>query len=131
MRVRSAHRAGPSVPPPIRHSLGAGAAALLTMMLRCVGLHYQRSAALPCMPCHSARWHGRLRRHAVDSDPQSRFNTFPGVHLCREVGGPFAEARCVAVACPSCMTLELAQSCDAYVVSGHILLCFSGEHCQQ
>lgn len=38
--------------------------------------------------------------------------------LCREVGGPFAEARCVAVACPSCMTLELAQSCGEYVVSG-------------
>ncbi|KAI7845939.1 hypothetical protein COHA_000485 [Chlorella ohadii] len=52
----------------VGHSLGAGAAALLTMMLR-------------------------------------------------EVGGPFAEARCVAVACPSCMTLELAQSCDAYVTS--------------
>lgn len=29
----------------------------------------------------------------------------------------FSDARCVAVACPACMTLELAQSCEGYVTS--------------
>lgn len=29
----------------------------------------------------------------------------------------FSDARCVAVACPACMTLELAQSCAGYVTS--------------
>ena len=29
----------------------------------------------------------------------------------------FADATCVAVACPACMTLQLAQSCSSYVTS--------------
>ncbi len=29
----------------------------------------------------------------------------------------FADATCVAVACPACMTLQLAQSCSTYVTS--------------
>ena len=50
----------------IGHSLGGGAAAMLTMMLR-------------------------------------------------EQGGLFEEAQCLAIACPACMTLELAESCKGYV----------------
>jgi hypothetical protein len=52
----------------VGHSLGAGTAAMLTMMLR-------------------------------------------------ERGGAFAGARCVAIACPACMTLELARSCAGYVTT--------------
>ncbi|KAL6784898.1 hypothetical protein ACKKBG_A01585 [Auxenochlorella protothecoides x Auxenochlorella symbiontica] len=37
--------------------------------------------------------------------------------MLRERGGAFAEARCIAVACPACMTLELARSCAAYVTT--------------
>ncbi|PSC74205.1 lipase class 3 family isoform B [Micractinium conductrix] len=37
--------------------------------------------------------------------------------MLREAGGPFADVTCVAVACPSCMTLELAQSCSDYVTT--------------
>ena len=37
--------------------------------------------------------------------------------MLKEAGGPFAGVRCVAIACPSCMTLELAQSCGGYVTS--------------
>ena len=29
----------------------------------------------------------------------------------------FADVTCLAIACPSCMTLELARSCTAYVTS--------------
>jgi hypothetical protein len=50
------------------HSLGGGAAAMLTMMLR-------------------------------------------------EQQGAVAGATCLAIACPACMTLELARSCDGYVTS--------------
>lgn len=49
----------------IGHSLGGGAAAMLTMMLR-------------------------------------------------EQGGLFENAQCIAIACPACMTLELAESCKGY-----------------
>jgi hypothetical protein len=52
----------------IGHSLGGGAAAMLTMMLR-------------------------------------------------EQGGVFERASCIAIACPACMTLELAESCKEYVTS--------------
>ena len=52
----------------IGHSLGGGAAAILTMMLR-------------------------------------------------EQGGVFQDARCLAIACPACMTMELAESCKGYVTS--------------
>jgi len=37
--------------------------------------------------------------------------------MLREQGGPFAEAQCVAIACPACMTLELAKSCAGYVTT--------------
>ncbi|EFN53573.1 hypothetical protein CHLNCDRAFT_136751 [Chlorella variabilis] len=37
--------------------------------------------------------------------------------MLREAGGPFAGVTCIAVACPSCMTLELAQSCSDYVTT--------------
>lgn len=37
--------------------------------------------------------------------------------MLREVGAPFAETTCVAIACPSCMTLELATSCKPYVTT--------------
>ena len=37
--------------------------------------------------------------------------------MLREKGGPFAGATCLALACPSCMTLELARSCGDYVTS--------------
>lgn len=37
--------------------------------------------------------------------------------MLREAGGPFAGVTCIAVACPSCMTLELAQSCADYVTT--------------
>lgn len=43
----------------------------------------------------------------------------------REVGGVFAEATCLAIACPACMTLELAQSCASYVttiINGHDMI---------
>ena len=52
----------------IGHSLGGGAAAMLTMMLR-------------------------------------------------EQGGVFQDAHCLAIACPACMTMELAESCKGYVTS--------------
>ena len=29
----------------------------------------------------------------------------------------FAEVTCLAIACPSCMTLELARSCSSYVTT--------------
>jgi surfactin synthase thioesterase subunit len=38
--------------------------------------------------------------------------------MLREAGGPFVGVTCTAIACPSCMTLELAQSCADYVVRG-------------
>lgn len=38
--------------------------------------------------------------------------------MLKEAGGPFAGVRCVAIACPSCMTLELSESCKEYVVRG-------------
>lgn len=37
--------------------------------------------------------------------------------MLRERGGPFAGATCLALACPSCMTLELARSCADYVTT--------------
>jgi pimeloyl-ACP methyl ester carboxylesterase len=37
--------------------------------------------------------------------------------MLREQGGLFAEASCIAVACPACMTLELAKSCSGYVTT--------------
>ena len=67
--MAAALEANPHLAPRVvGHSLGAGTAALLTMMLR-------------------------------------------------ERGGVFAETRCVAVACPACMTLELARSCAGYVTT--------------
>ena len=37
--------------------------------------------------------------------------------MLRETGGIFAEATCIAVACPACMTLDLAKSCSGYVTT--------------
>lgn len=37
--------------------------------------------------------------------------------MLRESGGPFAEVTCTAIACPACMTLELAKSCAGYVTT--------------
>lgn len=37
--------------------------------------------------------------------------------MLREAVPELASARCYAIACPSCMTLELAQSCREYVTS--------------
>jgi len=41
------------------------------------------------------------------------------VPLCRlrDVAAEFADATCLAMACPACMTLELAQSCSGYVTT--------------
>ena len=35
----------------------------------------------------------------------------------RDAAPEFAEATCLAVACPACMTLELARSCSGYVTT--------------
>ncbi len=37
--------------------------------------------------------------------------------MLRETVPECADARCYAVACPACMTLELADSCKDYVTS--------------
>jgi len=37
--------------------------------------------------------------------------------MLREQGGKFGEAECIAIACPACMTLELAESCKNYVTT--------------
>ncbi len=37
--------------------------------------------------------------------------------MLRESGGIFADATCTAIACPACMTLELAKSCSGYVTT--------------
>lgn len=120
---------GPHFSSPTRHSLGAGAAALLTMMLRCVWLsafgdwiawllplrlwvRARSSAWLPFVSVPHTWQAAQIGGSLSGSLLRSMYA------LCREVGGPFAEARCVSVACPSCMTLELAQSCGEYVVSG-------------
>jgi hypothetical protein len=64
--LEEALRGAPGYSPMIiGHSLGGGAAAMLTMMLR-------------------------------------------------EQGGLFEDAQCLAIACPACMTMELAESCKGY-----------------
>ena len=43
----------------------------------------------------------------------------------REMGGVFAEATCLAIACPACMTKELAMSCASYtttIINGHDMI---------
>ena len=35
----------------------------------------------------------------------------------RDAAPEFAEATCLAIACPACMTLELAKSCTGYVTT--------------
>ena len=35
----------------------------------------------------------------------------------RDEAPEFAEATCLALACPACMTLELARSCSGYVTT--------------
>jgi hypothetical protein len=37
--------------------------------------------------------------------------------LLRDIAPEFADARCVAIACPACMTLELAASVAPFVTS--------------
>jgi pimeloyl-ACP methyl ester carboxylesterase len=37
--------------------------------------------------------------------------------MLREQGGLFENATCIAIACPACMTLELAESCTKYVTT--------------
>ena len=37
--------------------------------------------------------------------------------MLRESGGIFTDVECVAIACPACMTLELAKSCAGYVTT--------------
>lgn len=37
--------------------------------------------------------------------------------MLRESGGVFSDATCTAIACPACMTLELAKSCSGYVTT--------------
>ncbi len=37
--------------------------------------------------------------------------------MLRDLGGRLADTRCVAIACPACMTLELANSCKGFVTS--------------
>lgn len=37
--------------------------------------------------------------------------------MLREQGGVFENARCISIACPACMTLELAESCKEYVTT--------------
>ncbi|GFH14469.1 lipase_3 domain-containing protein [Haematococcus lacustris] len=37
--------------------------------------------------------------------------------MLRDLGPEFAEARCVAIACPACMTLQLAQGCVSFVTT--------------
>ena len=37
--------------------------------------------------------------------------------MLRESGGIFSDATCTAIACPACMTLELAKSCSGYVTT--------------
>ena len=37
--------------------------------------------------------------------------------MLRESGGVFADANCIAIACPACMTLDLAKSCSGYVTT--------------
>ncbi len=52
--------------------------------------------------------------------------THPHLLTCRPThpaGSPFTGVTCIAVACPSCMTLELAQSCADYVVGGLLHYC--------
>lgn len=45
--------------------------------------------------------------------------TLPTLAECRlrDLAPEFAEATCLAIACPACMTLELARSCAGYVTS--------------
>jgi len=41
------------------------------------------------------------------------------------MGGIFAGATCLAIACPAVMTLDLARSCDGYVttlINGHDMI---------
>ena len=43
----------------------------------------------------------------------------------RETGGVFKDATCLAIACPACMTMDLAQSCNSYVttiINGHDMI---------
>ena len=50
---------------------------------------------------------------------------FAGCGRLRESGGVFAEATCLAIACPACMTMELARSCSSYVttiINGHDMI---------
>eukprot|EP00890_Picochlorum_soloecismus_P002970 jgi/Picsp_1/3674/NSC_06511-R1_lipase class 3 family protein len=37
--------------------------------------------------------------------------------MLREQGGAFGKAECISIACPACMTLELAESCRNYVTT--------------
>lgn len=37
--------------------------------------------------------------------------------MLRETGGLFSDTTCTAIACPACMTLELAKSCSSYVTT--------------
>lgn len=37
--------------------------------------------------------------------------------MLREQGGVFENATCISIACPACMTLELAESCKEYVTT--------------
>jgi hypothetical protein len=37
--------------------------------------------------------------------------------MLRESGGVFSDATCTTIACPACMTLELAKSCSGYVTT--------------
>jgi hypothetical protein len=37
--------------------------------------------------------------------------------MLRETGGCFSDVTCTAIACPACMTLELAKSCGSYVTT--------------
>ena len=39
------------------------------------------------------------------------------MHRLRDAAPEFAAATCLALACPACMTLELAQSCSGYVTT--------------
>ncbi|KAI8114590.1 hypothetical protein M9434_002711 [Picochlorum sp. BPE23] len=79
----------------------------------------------------AARWMksevGEDFRHALETNPEYRplviGHSLGGgtaamlTMMLREQGGVFMDATCISIACPACMTLELAESCKDYVTT--------------
>ena len=53
----------------------------------------------------------------LQSGRQQHTSACEAVCRLRDAAPEFAEATCLAIACPACMTLELAKSCTGYVTT--------------